>query len=568
MSWKVYLIAAALAATGTEALAQSSETPPPPLTAVEFDTLANEAKDFLTEWCGDCHDGTLQGRKAFVGQLQNLEKLRLVRPGRPFDSEIYRRITDEDDPMPPGKGITLPAEKLDLIERWIAAGAPVSKQKESATSRTLTLEELEADVLADLKKMNDPERAKHTRYFTLHHLENRNTSPEGLATVQLALSKLLNSLSWHPELVRPEAVGSTTALLRIDLRSLKWDAATWEAILDANPYAVVRTTEAAREVRAMTRTDVPILQADWFVMAASLSPLYEKILSIPETEEGLRQKLQLDVDANRRNGSAAFAGFRYSGVSNQNRIIERHPTPWGAYWKSYDFSPAASKEQIIFLHPLGGDGRPDGFKHAGGEIIFNLPNGLQAYMLATAAGQRLPVAPHDIVKDEAEADATVKNARSCMRCHSGGIILKVDEVREKVLEDEELADLREEVQRLYKPREEMLALQKQDLRRFREAARHLGISSFLPSVEPIAQVVRQFEEDVDLKDVATELGVTPDALKVELQKKGPLRAQWRPLLGKSILRSQFIAYFDVAVEALKLGTPLRKFRAEASPPVP
>src|SRR5206468_705155 len=89
----------------------------------------------------------------------------------------------------------------------------------------------------------------------------------------------------------------------------------------------------------------------------------------------------------------ARAGFPRSGVSGQNRMVERHDahgTSGSAYyWKSYDFKPANGRGKLTRF-PLGPldlfeKGRHpyanQAFAHDGGEIIFGLPNGLQAYLL-------------------------------------------------------------------------------------------------------------------------------------------------------------------------------------------
>ena len=65
---------------------------------------------------------------------------------------------------------------------------------------------------------------------------------------------------------------------------------------------------------------------------------------------------------------------------NNNRVVERHASRYGAYWKSYDFA-GNTGTQNIFTHPLD-------FTQDGGEIIFNLPNGLQGYLIVDASGER------------------------------------------------------------------------------------------------------------------------------------------------------------------------------------
>ena len=128
--------------------------------------------------------------------------------------------------------------------------------------------------------------------------------------------------------------------------------------------------------------EVPFLHVDWFVATVSLPPLYHDILDLPETDRELEARLEVNVVENIRNAAGRRvwrAGFNDSGVSNNNRVLERHTSRYGAYWKSYDFAGSVGT-QNIFTHPLS-------FTHDGGEIIFNLSNGLQAYYLVDAGRQ-------------------------------------------------------------------------------------------------------------------------------------------------------------------------------------
>src|SRR5262249_9411092 len=155
-----------------------------------------------------------------------------------------------------------------------------------------------------------------------------------------------------------------------------------EKILAAYPYGLSLATPAARRCAAATDCKLPYVRADWFVSAASRPPLYHEVLQLPERDRDLEKLLQIDVNENIRQERVARAGFNGSGLSRNNRLIERHESAHGAYWKSYDFAGSVGK-QNLFESPLG-PGGPNGFQHDGGEIIFNLPNGLQAYMLVDA----------------------------------------------------------------------------------------------------------------------------------------------------------------------------------------
>src|SRR5204863_6030989 len=108
-------------------------------------------------------------------------------------------------------------------------------------------------------------------------------------------------------------------------------------------------------------------------------------------------------------------------VSRNTRAMERHSTVYGAYWKSFDFA-GNNPGQNIFRDPL--DLRADG-----GEIIFNLPNGLQAYFIADRQRKRIDAAPVNIVRDRTNPDdPVVRNGRSCMGCHVRGMNVFRDEI--------------------------------------------------------------------------------------------------------------------------------------------
>src|SRR5262249_9288253 len=70
-------------------------------------------------------------------------------------------------------------------------------------------------------------------------------------------------------------------------------------------------------------------------------------------------------------------------------------------------------------------------EHAGGEIIFNLPNGMQGYLLVDAKGKRIDAGPADVVADSLRTSGTteVVNGLSCMACHDQGMRKFKDTVR-------------------------------------------------------------------------------------------------------------------------------------------
>ncbi len=135
-------------------------------------------------------------------------------------------------------------------------------------------------------------------------------------------------------------------------------------------------------------------------------------------------------------------------MSRNNRLIERHGIETGAFWTSYDFG-GNKGTQSLFELPLGPYGE-NAFKPDGGETIFSLPNGFNAYYLNTADGKRLDTGPTNIVQDPTQKDLLVTNGISCMGCHDQGFRKAKDDIRAHVENDRTFAkEVRDSVTALY-----------------------------------------------------------------------------------------------------------------------
>ena len=157
----------------------------------------------------------------------------------------------------------------------------------------------------------------------------------------------------------------------------------------------------------------------------------------------------------------ARAGFPRSGVSGQNRLVERHEIAAtdgvGAYyWKSNDYKPTNGRSNLtrfplgpLNLFPEGRHPFPDqAYVHDGGEIIFGLPNGLQAYLLVNGKDRRIDTGPIDVVSDALKTSGTAEivNGVSCMACHKHGMLALEDTIRKNNAVFDDAKDL---VERLY-----------------------------------------------------------------------------------------------------------------------
>ena len=79
------------------------------------------------------------------------------------------------------------------------------------------------------------------------------------------------------------------------------------------------------QIVKLAHCKLPLVRADWFVATATRPPLYDKLLQLPKDFPGLTKSMNLDIEADIKNFVAQRAGFQNSGVSRNNRMIERHP---------------------------------------------------------------------------------------------------------------------------------------------------------------------------------------------------------------------------------------------------
>ena len=396
------------------------------------ENLAQQAYAIFEQSCLNCHGEHGAFTEQIIIEHTALIETGAVVPGKPIESELYKRLLVKDPAkrMPLGQP-QLPPAAILTIGNWIQRGAPDWQMPERDTA-FITPKAMLDTIEEHVNSLAPFDRA-FARYFTMTHLYNAGDSTETLRAYQRALSKLVNSLSWGRKVINPRSIDPKETIFYIDLRNYEWEIGTnrWTLIEAEYPYEIefnAPTQTALREklmnLREAMDCEVPLVHVDWFLATASLPPLYHDILGLPETDRALEARLEVNVVENIRNAAGLRvwrAGFNDSAVSNHNRVVERHISRYGAYWKSYDFEGSVGT-QNIFTHPLS-------FEHDGGEIIFNLPNGLQAYYLADAGGRRLDEAPIDIVANPAASDPTVRNGLSCIGCHTEGMKDFEDQVR-------------------------------------------------------------------------------------------------------------------------------------------
>ncbi len=525
-------------------------------------TAPAKAEAALSNYCGSCH-GNVASPKAGFGTVLDVPALlasgKIVKD-KPDMSPLWKRMSGGS--MPPVDVMKRPsAGDIAAVKEWITCGAQDWNAPAATAFNFVTIDQRLRWMLDDLRAIANPVDRERMRYIDLSQLANSGVSEEQVQVYREAVSFLLNSLSRGRTVIAPKAIDKDKLLYRIDLRDYLWDEDTWTQLEDLYPYAVIYDQDSrlfpfdevtAEQIREETGTEIPVIQGDWFLSHASRPPLYHTLLDLPNTLQGLEQQLGVDIQENIDTEQVLRSGFANAGPSQNNRVIERHELGGnrGALWLSYDFANNLDNKNI-FANPLD-------FQEDGGEVIFNLENGLQGYFVVDAAGTRLDKAPNNVVQDPASRDGAVENGLSCMNCHqTDGQLPKYDEIRDFQLNAGANAQEIEEVLALYVPRNEMQAAFDEDQNRYRTARTALNITKVTNTT--MHQLDDRHLGIVDLNGVASVVGLKSQDLRRAIDASPqafPPEIVTLRTTGGGIQRDSFEAIVGDLLQALGLGDQL------------
>lgn len=584
------ILLAAVAACFTWGFAQgaAAAAEPPVEIYKPVNDVEKAAQAVLEKHCARCHQiGRLVGRENPAKKFGDVLQLNVIaanpsriHPGVPDGSDLFKVIVNkempydvyqEPDPTDLKEGPT--AEDIAVLRSWIEA---LGKEKLATCTagEPLSVKAAIETISADLGKIPEHQR-KATRYITLDHFASACATPEELDSYRMGVAKLLNSLSTHSDVVQLEFADKERRLIRINLDDLNWTESLWEELVRGYPYGVEPTNSLHDQVAGTLGSQIYLIRGDWFAFYASRPPLYEKLLGLPPTFAELEKKLNLDTQADIRNLRAKRAAFKKSGVSQHNRLIERHNISTGAFWTSYDFGGTKARQNLLDfpLGPVGVFGEPVkdefAFHHDGGESIFNLPNGFQAYYLNNAKGDHLDKGPTNIVRDESKSDLAVTNGISCMGCHDQGMKNATDDVRPHVASARTMtAEARALVEALYPAKAEFDSLIEADRARFLNAMKRAGVEQKVDQ-DPVNILSERYERDVDANAAAAEFGVTKEEVLKYLRGPSVVGSSFSAQLEQgTVQRDAFETEFGGLVENIVDGEFIRPEPVPEPAPVP
>jgi hypothetical protein len=485
----------------------------------------------LAENCGACHgpnltEQTAQGGMNFITDLDRLAEEGKISPLNADGSQIIQYM--REGVMPPGSLEKVPTSDIQRVADFINNPNywEVDRVESCLDSgQNISFDQLFEEINEDLSGEDADDQANF-RYLVLTNRYNAGVCNDtSLDRDRQALVKMVNMLSIAPTIEEPFDVNGEGLIYRIDLRDYEWDRAitvdgqnfndVWEAIATLNPYAVAFVGDEADDAVADTGTTVPFMYADSVNDTALIGNLYYAIVDVDVNQtldDFVLNVLEIDQDQNLLDEELIRAGTSDSRLSRQDMVAERHDIEArnGAYWQRFDFDD--DQNESIFEDPFG-------FQEAGREAIFTLENGLFGYIIADANGAILE--DSDILLDFNQNNFRVQVAASCSDCHNAGFIPFADQVREFTLENavglQLNSDEVEAIREVYPSSQEFAAIIADDTEQFYQRALQ---DANLPVTgpDPVARVFQRFDLDLELADIAGDLGTTPEQLDNDLNE--------------------------------------------------
>jgi mono/diheme cytochrome c family protein len=551
--------------------------------------LGAEVKEILQTNCGTCHIGV--GSQGDFGYLLDIDQLianKKVVPGVKEDSLLYSRMIGGTMPPAAVRVVQTPTYgQIDTVGRWIDELQLPDPEGTCTLHAFKDIDQQIQAMQADIASLDPVTEAPFTRYLTVNYSSNAGDCDRALQRQRFALFKGINSVSTNPVVKQPVAIDQDETIFRVDIRDYNWDRDIdleddgivdfqdgWEAIIanpDTKAFAVEYQGDNADDLKADANTLVPFLPVNVFIQATEFGALYYSLIGgKANLFDFERDVLKIDTVAEIADDNLMRAGFENSGVSKQERVLNRFDSGVSGnlnYWISFDFDGGLGNgdvggvtngfeinvaNQSIYDQPLD-------FAFAGGEAIFSLPNGLQAYYVAKADGGRLDTAPIGVVIDPAQNNGLVTNGASCHSCHNAGMITFTDTVRQYVEANKRDFDndTYESVMAQYV---DAITFQKQmdaDSAVHVNALERAGVPKKTP--DAVSRVYLDFQlGNIALNTAAGELSIPADELKDNLDlldpRLGPLNAK-DGYVDRNIMEDTFLDSVCI-LHAVNRNTPV------------
>lgn len=508
-------------------------------------TTFAEVKPILTQKCVSCHPG-------YDGFATASAK------GSAFVSRILLPVGSTQR-MPKSPAPPLSDEQKDLFKKWQLDGFLETCPRQNANRGAfINFDQIETAIIDKLNALNEEDRL-NSRFLVLSHKINENVPESDFDIFSQGANKVVNSVAAKARrLNKLEAFGPNNSIMRIDLDSFELQRADWDRVIAADPLKIESFTNKGRVIKFLTQNLRPWMHFDNFInVSQNNAAVYYALTGVASTFNQFVKDLGVNYAGDFLNFRAMLIGTNFSPISIQkNRLISRHDSVDNYLWFTYDsIALQGVRQRNLFEFPLLKEtGSVTGvFEFFAGEAIFTLPNQMQGYALFDARGNRQNAAPLDLVTDvNSPVTPEIRNALSCHRCHSAGLIPANDEVRDHVLRNASQFNANDVqlVRTLYRVNSVNAAQFEKDNSRFARALQEIGVD---PGLDPINYAADRFLLNWDLAQTAAFLFLEKDEFAQLLNESAVGRAQVGQLLsGGHITNEQFTIVLPQLIRDLRL----------------
>lgn len=462
-----------------------------------------------------------------------------------------------------------PADELSftdkkLLRDWQTDGFQLESQCKKAGTLDeqafLDLNTVERYVLSDLDSINSDNGQANARYLLMSHKADAKVAKQTFLNMVAGLNKAVNSLSSNQNIVKVTPVDPSQTIYRFELATYGLTPADWNTILQKDPYQFESNTRRGIEIQRKTKTKFPWLHADNFSFISLGDPtVYNKLLRVSSSLNQERARFKTDLNQQLKNFEARLIGFNGSPISeNKNRLLMRLSADNNdsAFWQTFDPNSNFAAQKNVFEFPLIGVGEKQ-FQFDASETIAFLDNGLMSFGLWNVAGQLQTEAPANVVvNNRSPFSAIIKNGLDCMRCHSGGLLNAVDQVKSQVNANASEFSINDVdlVNAFYRAPATNSALFLNDNKKYADALRKIDVD---PTAEdPTNIFLDDYRTDLSLEKAAGFVLMKPDDFCQALQGSAQVRAQLGQLCTTppgTVTLAQWQATFPILKRDFRLG---------------
>ncbi len=162
-----------------------------------------------------------------------------------------------------------------------------------------------------------PADAQYARYLYLDNVKEQERE-HYLAVVSFTL----NSVSTKKKITKPVFINKDKTVIRFDIRDYGIEAKNYNEF-PHDPYA-----KKSDKLKVITKSDNPLMRADWFIVKSMSSPMYYKLLGVSDLK-GFRKRHENDPENAKKLRVEQAAVVMTSNIARNVRYIKRTETITG-----------------------------------------------------------------------------------------------------------------------------------------------------------------------------------------------------------------------------------------------